>query len=100
MKRRIVHECPKTEDAVNLSRIKMGCGSDKYGNNQYMCLPREDLEYLEEFCYPREMGIQEEGKTCKWQDVVLFISDRTKKCTCFYGGFFHCISVTFLTTYK
>ena len=63
MRRRIVHECSTTEDEVNLARIEMGCGSDEYENNQYMCLPHEGLEYLVEFCYRWVMGIQEQGKT-------------------------------------
>ena len=82
-KRRLVHECPKTEDKVNLSRIEMGCGSDEYGNNQYMCLPHEDLGYLVEFCYRRAMGIQEEGKTKQMTRFSPFYFWQNQKCTYF-----------------
>uniref|UniRef100_A0A8W8JJA4 AIG1-type G domain-containing protein n=1 Tax=Magallana gigas TaxID=29159 RepID=A0A8W8JJA4_MAGGI len=53
--------CPKNQSEVIIASGKLGCGQDKYGNNQYMCLPNKDKSFLVELCYDGVMGIQERG---------------------------------------
>ena len=56
-----VSACPKSKTDVKKAGEKNGCGKDKYGNNQYMCLPNEEKTSLVEFCYDRVMGIEYQG---------------------------------------
>ena len=56
-----VSECPTTLEKVIEGKARLECGRDKYGNNQYMCLPNEEKTSLVEFCYDGIMGIQEKG---------------------------------------
>lgn len=51
----VVDVCPPKQ-------IDIGCKNDTYGNNRYMCLPKEDKSSLVEFCYEGNMGIEEPGK--------------------------------------
>nr|XP_034331070.1 GTPase IMAP family member 5-like isoform X3 [Crassostrea gigas] len=53
--------CPKNQSEVIIASGKLGCGQDKYGNNQYMCLPNKEKSFLVELCYDGVMGIQERG---------------------------------------
>lgn len=53
--------CPKNQSEVITASSKLGCGQDKYGNNQYMCLPNKEKSFLVELCYDGVMGIQERG---------------------------------------
>lgn len=53
--------CPKNQSEVITASSKLGCGQDKYGNNQYMCLPNKRKSFLVELCYDGVMGIQERG---------------------------------------
>lgn len=54
--------CPKNQSEVIIASGKLGCGQDKYGNNQYMCLPNKEKSFLVELCYDGVMGIQERGR--------------------------------------
>lgn len=56
-----VSECPKTQTEVALASKRLGCGSDKYGNNQYICAPNDSKTSLVEMCIDGIMGIQNKG---------------------------------------
>lgn len=53
--------CPKNQAEVNQASKRLECGNDKYGNNQYMCLPNKDKTSLVEFCNNGVMGFTEKG---------------------------------------
>lgn len=37
----LVNACPKNEHDVIQASKRLGCGNDRYGNNQYLCLPNK-----------------------------------------------------------
>lgn len=53
--------CPKSLTKVIEASKKLGCGKDRYGNNQYLCLPNVNKTSLVEFCYNGTIGFQESG---------------------------------------
>lgn len=57
----LVNLCPKNEHDVIQASNRLGCGNDRYGNNQYLCLPNKDKSSLVEFCFQGVMGIVEKG---------------------------------------
>lgn len=57
----LVSECPKNKTEVAKASQKLGCGVDKYGNIQYLCLPKKEKTSLVELCIDRVMGIQDKG---------------------------------------
>lgn len=57
-----VSVCPTTDHEINTASKKLECGNDRYGNNQYLCIPNVDKSSLVEFCNDGEMGVVEEGK--------------------------------------
>lgn len=57
--------CPKNQTEFDEASNQLGCGNDRYGNKQYMCLPNVEKTALFEFCHDDIMGIQEEGKYFK-----------------------------------
>ena len=67
-----VQHCPKTETEVYEASKRLRCGSDIYGNNQYMCLPNRNKTTLYEFCHEGVMGIQKPGR--KYLSFYLCIS--------------------------
>ena len=56
-----VEACPKNLTKVIEASKRLGCKNDKYGNNQYICLPNVDNTSLVEFCYGGIMGFQKKG---------------------------------------
>lgn len=58
----VVDVCPQKQIDITTASQKIGCKNDPYGNNRYMCLPKEDKSSLVEFCYDGNMGIEEPGK--------------------------------------
>nr|XP_022286793.1 uncharacterized protein LOC111099689 isoform X1 [Crassostrea virginica]XP_022286794.1 uncharacterized protein LOC111099689 isoform X1 [Crassostrea virginica] len=56
-----VNVCPKNQTEVDEAGKRLGCGQDKYGHSQYMCLPNEEKTSLVEFCYNGVMGIVYKG---------------------------------------
>lgn len=57
----LVNVCPNTEhDSLHASK-RLGCGNDRYGNNQYMCIPNREKTSLVEFCFQGVMGIVQKG---------------------------------------
>lgn len=57
----LVSECPKNKTEVAKASQKIGCGVDKYGNIQFLCLPNKEKTSLVELCIDRVMGIQDKG---------------------------------------
>lgn len=55
-------KCPSSFSEVENASKRLGCGNDKFGNNQYLCLPSADKDSLIEFCYTGIMGLQEKGR--------------------------------------
>lgn len=53
--------CPKNQIEVKLASTRLKCGEDKYGNNQYMCLPNKEKSSLVEFCFTGVLGAEEKG---------------------------------------
>ena len=58
---RKVNICPRNLTELKRASELFGCGSDEYGNNQYMCLPNAEKTSLFEFCYDGLMGMKEKG---------------------------------------
>lgn len=56
-----IKECPKNEAEVIKSSNRLKCGTDDYGNNQYICVPNKDKSSLVELCYNGTMGLREKG---------------------------------------
>lgn len=57
-----VDGCPNNFTDQQARSNRLGCGSDKYGNNQYMCLPNVAKTSLVELCYIGIMGIIAKGQ--------------------------------------
>lgn len=56
-----VHVCPSTRTEIDESSRRIGCGKDKYGNTQYMCISNGNKTSLVEFCFNGTMGLEEKG---------------------------------------
>lgn len=56
-----VDRCPKNKQDVIKASKELGCGNDKNGNNQYLCLPNKSKTSLVEFCFQGLMGIEVKG---------------------------------------
>lgn len=59
----LIKACPDNQNEVIEASRKLGCGYDKYGNNQYLCLPNEEKTSLIEVCSDGVMGIRDKGKS-------------------------------------
>lgn len=57
----LIQACPENQNEVIEASKKLGCGYDKYGNNQYLCLPNKEKTSLIEFCSDGVMGIRDKG---------------------------------------
>nr|XP_022287166.1 uncharacterized protein LOC111099930 isoform X2 [Crassostrea virginica] len=53
--------CPSDLREKEAASLKLGCDKDKYGNDQYVCLPRKDKTSLLEVCYDDVMGLVEKN---------------------------------------
>lgn len=53
--------CPTNQFEVDIASTRLNCGKDKYGNNQYMCLPNKKKSSLIEFCFTGVLGAEEKG---------------------------------------
>lgn len=56
-----VNDCPTEPTGVVEASQRLKCDEDRYGHNQYMCVPNKEKTSLVEFCYDGIMGIQKEG---------------------------------------
>lgn len=77
-----VTQCPTNATEKFLASTRLGCGSDIYGNDQYICAPNEAKTSLVELCYEGIMGIIDKGYCL----VVDGIRYATKSCRDFYTG--------------
>lgn len=77
-----VSVCPKTYEEIKVASNKLGCENDRYGNNQYMCIPNAEKTSLVQFCDDGEMGLVEEGN-CLEASVGRVI---LRKCLEFLSG--------------
>ncbi|XP_062590500.1 uncharacterized protein LOC134252078, partial [Saccostrea cucullata] len=70
-----VDSCPPNLTEVIKASSRLGCGVDKYGNNQYMCLPNIEKTGLVEFCHNGIMGLIEKGNCLETTEGKLFQSN-------------------------
>ncbi|XP_078332492.1 uncharacterized protein LOC144625493 isoform X3 [Crassostrea virginica] len=59
-----VYSCPTNQTGVEEASKRLGCNVDKYGKDQYICLPNIEKTSLNEICYNGVMGIQEKDPAC------------------------------------
>lgn len=59
--------CPTTISEVVKASQRLGCENDRYGNNQYICVPNTEKTSLVELCYDGIMGIVPKGGFHKFQ---------------------------------
>lgn len=78
----VVTQCPTNALEKFFASLRLGCGSDIYGNDQYICAPNEAKTSLVELCNEGIMGIIDEGLCL----VVKGTSYMTKSCRAFYKG--------------
>lgn len=57
----VVDTCPTNLSEKETAAKRLRCGTDMYGNNQYICLPDTEKTSLHEICYNGTMGILERG---------------------------------------
>lgn len=53
--------CPTTTSEVVKASQRLGCENDRYGNNQYICVPNTEKTSLVELCFDGIMGIVRKG---------------------------------------
>ncbi|XP_078318899.1 uncharacterized protein LOC144620848 [Crassostrea virginica] len=75
-------ECPSSVSEVENASRRLGCGNDKFGNNQYLCIPRAEKDSLIEFCHNGIMGLQEKGNCLESSNGELILEN----CTHFVFG--------------
>lgn len=78
----LVNECPTNVTETAAASKRLECVNDKYGNNQYICVPNEEKTSLVEFCYDGIMGIQEKGICLEVNGKIL----TTHSCLNFSSG--------------
>nr|XP_022286515.1 uncharacterized protein LOC111099501 isoform X3 [Crassostrea virginica] len=74
--------CPNNLTELETRSNRLGCGNDKYGNNQYICLPNVDKTSLTELCYDGIMGMVAKGNCLEISDGSLVL----RNCTSFKFG--------------
>nr|XP_022308528.1 uncharacterized protein LOC111114495 isoform X2 [Crassostrea virginica] len=74
--------CPRSMTELENATKALGCSSDIYGNNQYMCLPNAEKTSLVEFCFDGLMGMKEKGYCLEVYEGSL----TTKSCENFLFG--------------
>ncbi|XP_062590627.1 uncharacterized protein LOC134252222 [Saccostrea cucullata] len=73
----MVDQCPKSRTSWNASSTSRRCPVDVNGRSTYHCVPNQQLTGLIEFCYPRQIGLYENG-TC----LYLTNSDYVNQVSC------------------
>ncbi|XP_062576640.1 uncharacterized protein LOC134238536 [Saccostrea cucullata] len=81
-----VDSCPHNITEVLESSSRLGCGQDKYGNDQYLCVPNTDKTGLIELCYNGTMGLikrgnclETDGENLYWNNCLGFVSGCPEK---------------------
>ncbi|XP_062589888.1 uncharacterized protein LOC134251488, partial [Saccostrea cucullata] len=77
-----VDSCPSNLTEVIKATLRLGCGQDKYGNDQYICLPNIEKTGLVELCHNGIMGFIEKGNCLETSEGKLFQRD----CSSFVMG--------------
>lgn len=68
--------CPNEKDDVLSAKERLGCGTDSYGNSQYICLPNKKKTHLEELCFNGLMEMHEKGgRLLDFKTVIKIIYD-------------------------
>ncbi|XP_062573898.1 uncharacterized protein LOC134235767, partial [Saccostrea cucullata] len=57
----VVDSCPTNKTEFISAATRLNCSEDKYGRNQYTCVPNEVISALVEFCYSKIVGIYQKG---------------------------------------
>lgn len=55
----LVSVCPKNLQGIKEASNRLGCGNDRNGNNQYLCLPNKEKTSLVELCFNGTMEMVE-----------------------------------------
>ena len=73
--------CPRNQTVVERASKILGCGSDEYGNNQYLCLPNAKKTSLVQFCVDGLMEMKEKGtwRSARVLSVKFSSSSETNK---------------------
>lgn len=79
-----VASCPDSEQNVTQASKNLGCADDRYGNNQYICVPNVEKTALVEFCHNKTMGIVEKGE--KLLLLAPYCSTNNPSAICFSFG--------------
>lgn len=72
-----VHVCPSNQTEIDESSRRIGCGKDKYGNTQYMCISNGNKTSLVEFCFNGTMGLEEKGMSFSSGICELICTNKT-----------------------
>ncbi|XP_062605472.1 uncharacterized protein LOC134267269, partial [Saccostrea cucullata] len=70
-----VHSCPQNATEVLESSARMGCGKDKYGNDQYICVSNRNKTGLLELCYNGVMELIQRGNCLETDGEKLYYVD-------------------------
>lgn len=65
----VVTQCPTDAVEKLLASLRLGCGFDIYGNDQYICAPNEAKTSLVELCIEGIMGIIDKGKPLNYYNM-------------------------------
>lgn len=65
--------CPNEKDDVLSAKERLGCGTDSYGNSQYICLPNKKKTHLEELCFNGLMEMHEKGNCLEISEGKLIL---------------------------
>lgn len=85
-------KCPSSFSEVENASKRLGCGNDKFGNNQYLCLPSAEKDSLIEFCHTGIMGLQEKGRRHTLSQTSIHTHARSSEITeivCLANGKIH-----------
>ncbi|XP_056015049.1 uncharacterized protein LOC125676217 isoform X2 [Ostrea edulis] len=78
----IVESCPANSTEITKASSNLNCSRDKYGNDQYICVPNVNKTALVEFCNNGIMGIVEKGNCLEVSEGELV----KRSCTGFVEG--------------
>lgn len=65
----LVSVCPKNLQGIKEASNRLGCGNDRNGNNQYLCLPNKEKTSLVELCFNGTMEMVEMGTYCFYKET-------------------------------
>ncbi|XP_062584597.1 uncharacterized protein LOC134246285 [Saccostrea cucullata] len=71
----VVKSCPQNATEVLESSTRLGCGVDKYGNDQYICVSNRNKTGLVELCYNGVMELIQRGNCLETDGENLYYVD-------------------------